>query len=303
MWDIAGKYYNVPVYRLLGGPTRSKVRAYTQVTGETTQELVDECLKAKKAGFTAVGKLSPFGDHPRSKPYFSTYAQMIDGGVETIGKIREAVGNDLDLLIELHCKLKPGEAIDFANKVAKYNPMFIEDPIVPDHFDDMAMVAQKCTVPIATGERLHTIQEFDMLYNKGGVVYARADVGLCGGITGARKIAAIAEARGGMLVPHDPCSPVLTAATLQLDAMVENIAIQEFPNHNDVAATERFNRENAIETKFTQADLVTWMPEVEDGFIKLPEGCLLYTSWRKLRKAYQSNLIIRIDIIFSRVVP
>ncbi len=300
LWDIAGKYFGVPVYKLLGGPTRKKVRVYTQVTGETTKELVAECVKAKEAGFTAVGKLSPFGDVARTVPYFKTYAELIDGGVDTIRQIREAVGNDLDLLIELHCKLKPGEAIDFSNKVAKYNPMFIEDPIVPDSFDDMALVAKRCTVPMATGERLHTIQEFMMLYNKQAVVYARADIGLCGGFTGAKKIAAIAEANGGMLVPHTPCSPVLTAATLQFDAAVENIAIQEFPNHNDVAATERFNRQGKIETKFTQADLVTWMPTVENGFALIPDtpgiGCDLVEDVEKKFPFKRRKIVTRLHV-------
>ena len=273
LWDIAGKYYDVPVYRLAGGQCRDKIRTYYHVSGSTTEELIAEVKKAKAEGYNAVGHLSPFLDEPRSQPYYMSYSRMINEAVDRVGLIREAVGDDMDLCLELHRRMKPGEAIDFASKVAKYAPMFLEDPIIPDNFDDMAWIADHSTVPIATGERIHTIQEFQMLLQRHAMAYARTSVCLCGGITGARKIAHIAEAHGALIVPHNPLSPVSTAACMQVAATVENFAIQELPDHEGISATERYTSTDRMDQRsFRQSDMVTWVPKVENGFALLPDA-------------------------------
>jgi len=272
LWDIAGKYYGVPVYKLANGQCRDKIRTYYHVSGETTEELVAQCKQAKADGYSAVGHLSPFLDEPRSRPWYESYAKMINEAVDRVRQIREAVGDDVDLCLELHRRMKPGESIAFADKVAKYTPMFLEDPIIPDNLDDMAWIAQNSRVPIATGERLHTIQEFQMLLKRNAISYARTSVCVCGGITGARKIAHLAEANGVLIVPHNPLSPVSTAACMQVAACVENFAVQEMPDHEGISATERYTSTNAMNQKaFKQSDLVTWVPKVENGFALLPE--------------------------------
>lgn len=272
LWDIAGKHYGVPVYQLLGGKCRDKIRTYYHVSGSTTEELVECCVKAKEAGYNAVGHLSPFLDEPRNQPYYESYSKMINQAAERVRLIREAVGDDMDLCLELHRRMKPAEAIAFASKVEKYTPMFLEDPIIPDNFDSMALIANRINVPIATGERIHTIQEFEMLLSRNAMGYARTSVCLCGGITGAKKIAAIAEAHGVMVVPHNPLSPVSTAACMQFAAAVENFAIQELPDHEGISATERFTSTNHMDLhSFKQSDMVTWVPKVKDGFALLPE--------------------------------
>ncbi|WP_337020413.1 mandelate racemase/muconate lactonizing enzyme family protein, partial [Oceanobacillus massiliensis] len=176
LWDIAGKYFNVPTYMLLGGKSRDKIRTYYHVHGETTEELVANCVKAKEQGFNAIGHLSPFLDEPRSTPYFQPYAKMINEAVDRVRMIREAVGDDVDLCLELHRRMKPGEAIAFSKAVEKYRPFFLEDPLTPDNFDSMALVASKSNVPIATGERIHSIQEFEMLLSRNAMSYARTSV-------------------------------------------------------------------------------------------------------------------------------
>ncbi|WP_175639313.1 mandelate racemase/muconate lactonizing enzyme family protein [Metabacillus schmidteae] len=272
LWDIAGKRFNVPTYMLLGGKTREKVRTYYHVSGETTEELVANCVKAKEMGFTAIGHLSPFLDEPRNKPYFLSYARMINEAADRVGMIRDAVGDDVDLCLELHRRMKPGEAVAFAQAVEQYRPFFLEDPTTPDNFDSMGLIASKSTVPIATGERIHTIQEFEMLLSRNAMSYARASVCLCGGITGAKKIAAIAEAHGVQVVPHNPLSPVSTAACMQIAISTENVAIQELPDHETVSATERFTSSNTVDvSKFKQSDMVTWVPTVKEGFIEVEE--------------------------------
>jgi galactonate dehydratase len=234
LWDIAGKHFGVPVYQLLGGRTRDRARVYYHVFGRTREQLVQGCVDAKKKGFTAVGHLTPFADEPREVPYFKTHAQKMADAIESVRQYREAVGNEVDLCVEIHRRLTPAEAIVLARGIEPYHPYFYEDPILPDNFDAMGLVAEHIEVPIATGERLHTIYEFEMLLRRGAVQYVRPDVCMCGGITGAKKIAALAEANHVGVVPHNPLSPVSTAACLQIAACIPNFALQEYPIGEDV---------------------------------------------------------------------
>jgi galactonate dehydratase len=234
LWDIAGKHFGVPVYQLLGGKTRDRARVYYHVFGQTTEELVQGCVDARARGFTAVGHLTPFLDEPRQTPYFKTHVAKMREGIDRVRQYREAVGDDVDLCIEIHRRLTPSEAITLARGIEQYHPCFYEDPILPDNFDAMALVAENIHIPIATGERLHTIFEFEMLLARGAVQYVRPDVCMCGGITGAKKIAALAEARHVGVVPHNPLSPVSTAACIQLAACIPNFALQEYPIGEDV---------------------------------------------------------------------
>ena len=273
LWDIAGKYLGVPVYQLLGGKCRDKIRTYAHVSGSTTEELVANVVKAKEAGYNAVGHLSPFLDEPRSQRYSGSYSRMIHDAVERVRLMREAAGDDMDFCLELHRRMKPGEAIAFAQQVEKYTPFFLEDPTTPDNFDSMALIASKTSVPIATGERMHTIQEFEMLLSRNAMSYVRTSVCLCGGISGTRKIAAIAEAHNAMIVPHNPLSPVSTAACMQIAAATENFAIQELPDHEGISASERYTSTDRMDQKsFRQSDMVTWVPTVDKGYAQLPEG-------------------------------
>ncbi|HEY3110606.1 MAG TPA: galactonate dehydratase [Chloroflexota bacterium] len=234
LWDIAGKHFGVPVYQLLGGRTRDRARVYYHVFGSTREQLVLGCVEAKKKGFTAVGHLTPFADEPREVPYFKTHAQKMADAIENVRQYRQAVGNEVDLCIEIHRRLSPAEAIVLARGIEPYHPYFYEDPILPDNFDAMGLVAEHIEIPIATGERLHTIYEFEMLLRRGAVQYVRPDVCMCGGITGAKKIAALAEANHVGVVPHNPLSPVSTAACLQIAACIPNFALQEYPIGEDV---------------------------------------------------------------------
>jgi galactonate dehydratase len=229
LWDIAGKHFGVPCYQLLGGKTRDKARVYYHVFGETTEELVQGCIEAKRRGFTAVGHLTPFLDAPRDEPYFETHSRKMRGAIERVAAYREAVGDDVDLCVEIHRQLSPAEAIILGRGIEPYRPFFYEDPIRPDDFDAMALVAQHIDIPIATGERIHTIYEFEMLLRRDAVQYVRPDVCMAGGLSHCKKIAALAEAHGVGVVPHNPLSPVSTAACVQLAACIPNFALQEYP--------------------------------------------------------------------------
>lgn len=235
LWDIAGKYFGVPVYQLMGGKTRDRARVYYHVTGDTREKMVQGIRSAREMGFTAVGHLSPFLDEPKEVPYFKTHVDKMRDAIETIAACREAAGKDVDLCVEIHRRLTPAEAIVLARGIEPYHPMFYEDPTLPDNFDAMSHIANHISIPIATGERIHTIHEFQMLINRGAVQYVRPDLGLAGGLTHCKKIAAIAEANYVGVIPHSPgsMSPVSTAACVQLAASIPNFAIEELPADED----------------------------------------------------------------------
>ncbi|MDA0748521.1 MAG: galactonate dehydratase [bacterium] len=256
LWDIAGKFFGVPVYQLLGGKCREKARVYGHVFGRTKEELVQGCVRAKEAGFTAVGHLTPFLDENRDRTYFKTHASKIHDAIDTVAAYRDAVGDDVDLCIEIHRRLEPAEAISLGRGIEPYRPMFMEDPIRPDNFDAMAEVAQKIAIPIATGERLHTIYEFQMLLARNAVQFVRPDVCLAGGITHCKKIAALAEAHHVGVVPHNPLSPVSTAACVQLAACIPNFALQEYPKG---------------EGESPKVDIVKGVLSLENGFLRVPD--------------------------------
>ena len=233
LWDIMGKHFDVPVHQLLGGKVRDRARVYYHVFGDTTETLLAGIIDARERGFTAVGHLTPFLDEERDVPYFKTHADKIGDAIETVRRYREAVGTGVDLCIEIHRRLTPAEAVQLGLGIEEFHPYFFEDPITPDNFDEMAYVAGKINIPIATGERFTSLWEFQMALSRNSVQYIRPDVCLVGGISGARKIAALAEANHVGVVPHNPLSPVSTAACLQIAATAPNFALQEYPIGED----------------------------------------------------------------------
>lgn len=259
LWDIAGQYYHAPVYQLLGGRCRDKARVYLHVKAPTKEELVEKCLAAQKAGYTAVGHLNPYLDEPHSKPTSKTHAANTAHAASVVRDIRVAVGNDMDLCLELHRRLTPAEAVILAGEIEEYRPYFFEDPIRADNFDVMADVAGKINLPIATGERLHTIFEFEMLLDRRAAQFIRPNVCLAGGFSACKKIAGMAESRYVSVVAHNPQSmaPVSTAIAAQLAAAIPNFAIQEYPADEDRAG---------------KGDIVDRRLEVEHGFLLIPEA-------------------------------
>ena len=204
--------------------------AATTTCSGRREELLSGIRDAKAQGFTAVGHLTPFLDESRHKRFgHQTYVAKISDAIQAVKQYREAVGADVDLCIEIHRRLTPAEAITLGRAIEPFHPFFYEDPVTPDNFDEMAYVASKIGIPIATGERLTSLWEFQMLLARNAVQYVRPNVGLGGGISGAKKIAALAEAHHVGVVPHNPLSPVSTATGLQLAGCIPNFALQEYP--------------------------------------------------------------------------
>ena len=141
LWDIKGKAFGVPVYELLGGRMRHKARLYGHVKGRTIEKLVEEAVRLKEAGFTALGHLNPLLDESEDEPFYKPHAARIEEAIDNVRRLREAVGPKVDLCIEIHRRLTPPEAIALGRGIEKYTPMFYEDPLRPNSFDAMAEVA------------------------------------------------------------------------------------------------------------------------------------------------------------------
>ncbi len=290
LWDIKGKALGQPVNALLGGPTRTRARVYAHVYGKTIEDVLAECQAKKDAGFTAIGHLNPFLDEGEDQAYFKPHVTKMRDAIDNVRRMRDAVGDEVDLNIELHRRLTPAEAVVFARGIEEYHPMFIEDPIRPEGPDAMARVAAKIAIPIATGERFANLYEFQALMARGGVEYARADLCHCGGITAGLKIAAIAEGFHVHLVPHNPLSPVGLAACLQLDAAIPNFAIQEYTTGFEAGVMES-------QPKHLGADVVDEVPEVVDGFVDIPTrpgiGIELVPDAEKIRPPVMKPIAMR----------
>ena len=232
LWDIKGKALGVPVYELLGGKTRDRVRTYCSGLSSfnmSDEEMAEEFLSLKDQGFTASKVFLPVdkvaGDG--SDEFFNSKVMI---AAEKVRKVRNAVGERFDLILEVHRSMNVPEAIAFAKEVEQYHPMVLEDPIVPDDVDAMAYVASKTSIPIATGERFVYFNEFETLMRRDAARYVRPDVCAIGGINAARKVAAMAEANNVLVIPHNPLGPVSTAACLQLCACISNVGIMELPS-------------------------------------------------------------------------
>lgn len=244
MWDICGKFLNTPVYNLLGGKCRDRVRTYTYLynldsrgtlldaTSDWTQNphrLAELAAQRVEEGFTAV-KFDPIrqalpGTLPPA-PWELTMAEY-DFAEEAIRRIREAVGSRADICIGTHGQMTPAVSRRLAKRVEKYDPLWLEEPCPPENFKEMAQIARSTSIPIATGERLVTIHDFQKLFEEGACAIAQPDVGSCGGITACKQIATLAEAHYVLMAPHVWGGPVITAAALQIDANIPNFLIQE----------------------------------------------------------------------------
>jgi len=221
LWDILGKYLGQPVYQLLGGPVRDRIKIYAHIGGRTPEECAQSALKRVKEGFRAL-KMGPFEamrivDTPRK----------IREAAERVKAVREAVGDDIDLGIDCHGRLSPSTAIMAAKALEPYSPMFLEEPCLPENVDTMVTVARSTSIPIATGERLFTRWGFREVLEKQAASILQPDLCHAGGIMECRKIAAMAEVYYAAVAPHNPLGPISLAACLQLDACTPNFLVQE----------------------------------------------------------------------------
>jgi galactonate dehydratase len=223
LWDIKGRAFDVPVWELLGGRVRDRVRLHALVFGDDPESIARLAAEAVAGGFTAI-KLDPLapGYQDRAIP------ALVAGVREMATAARDVVGPDVDLIFELHRKLTPLQAVPVVEALADFHPLFVEDPIQIDSVMIQGELATRLAAPLANGERMNTIWEFRDLLAAGGPQFVRPDLGLAGGITGCRKVAALAEAHHAALVSHNYLGALLTSASIHLDVAIPNVVTQEY---------------------------------------------------------------------------
>ncbi|MBF16302.1 MAG: galactokinase [Chloroflexi bacterium] len=283
LWDIKGKYLSAPIWMLIGGKVRDKIRLHLLMGGSrpdasdlgtTAENLRLNAIDARNEGYTAV-KIDPLPDGYQSM----TISRLIKETKDNVAALREGAGLDVDIILEIHRKLTPMNAIALAEELKEFNPLFYEDPIQIDSIKSQGEIANKTSLPLANGERMHNIWEFREMFEAGGSQYARPDLGLAGGITHVKKIASIAESYHSALVTHNFLGPVLTAAACTIDSTIPNFITQEFSTIDESPVN------NMIKTSWKR----------NGGYIEVSEkiGLGIEVEFDKLKK---QNFETRLDI-------
>jgi galactonate dehydratase len=255
-WDIVGKALHQPVYNLMGGAVRDRIKAYANgwYTVDRSPEAFHEAAKKVVArGYRAL-KVDPFG----SGSYEMERAEK-NRSIALVEAIRGAVGPDVEILIEMHGRFSPATAIDLANDLEPFKPSWLEEPVPADNLEAMAKAAAKIRIPIATGERIHTRHEIRRLLELGAVDVLQTDITMSCGILEGKKMAAMADAYYVTFAPHNTGGPASTAACLHLAACTTNFKIQE--HFNDF-----------VDAWVKEAAGGPGYPEVKDGYFSLPGG-------------------------------
>jgi galactonate dehydratase len=243
LWDLKGKFMNVPVYELLGGPTRDKVRVYAHVRNDPGQ------LKRRRAeGFTAFKT----GVKNATKSGIVASSKFVQEAADAFAALRQAGGPEADIGIDFHGAISPQNAKLLVKALEPYQPMFIEEPVQCQNVDVMAEIARSTHLPIATGERIFTKWGFREILEKGAASILQPDLCHAGGILETRLIAGMAEAYYAAVAPHNPLGPISLAAGLQLAASIPNFLCQEQISLGDGYLKEPF--------------------KVEQGYIRVPTG-------------------------------
>ncbi len=221
LWDIAGKYYGTPVYNLLGGRLREKIRCYTGVGGETPEELADNVARAVKEGYSAC-KTMAFGENPSGR-----MLDAIEEAERRCRAVRDRVGDAVDLMLDCHGRCSLEEALGLVRRLEQYKVRWLEEPLFAENVDALATLRRQSRIPLATGERLYTKWGFRELLAKQAAHIIQPDPIHCGGILETKKIAAMAEAHYVTVAPHCPYFHVALAIAVQVDACIPNFVIQE----------------------------------------------------------------------------
>lgn len=253
-WDIIGKALGQPVYKLLGGAVRGNIKAYANgwyTVERTPQEFHDAAKRAVAKGYRAL-KFDPFG-----AGFYELERPEKIRSIALIEAVRSAVGPDIELLIEMHGRFNPATAIEIAQEIMPFQPTWIEEPVPPENLAALKKVSEKVTIPIATGERIHTRYDYRQLFELQAADIIQPDITHFGGLLETKKLAAWAEAYYILIAPHNVGGPVSTAAALHLAACTPNFKIQE--HFNDFA--EEWVKAAAPGN-----------PEVIDGSFALPQG-------------------------------
>jgi galactonate dehydratase len=271
LWDIKGRALGVPVYELLGGAARDRVRVYSWIGGDRPADMAESAKAQVAAGFTAVKMNATEELH-----YIDSHVK-IEAAAARLATVREVGGVDLGIGMDFHGRVHKSMAKALVRELEPYNPMFIEEPVLPENHEALREVARHTTTPIAMGERMYTRWGFKDLLTDGYVDIVQPDLSHAGGILETRKIAAMAEAFDVAVAPHCPLGPIALAASLQLDACTPNVFIQE----------------QSLGIHYNEgSDLLDYLAnpgvfDYEDGYVAIPEepGLGIEIDEEKVREA------------------
>ena len=256
-WDIIGKALDQPVYRLLGGEVRERIKAYANGwydVERTPGEFFEAAQRVLEKGYRAL-KFDPFG----AGFYELERAEKLRI-IALVEAVRDAVGPDVEIMIEMHGRFNPATAIELTRELAPFHPSWVEEPVPPENLAALHKASEAIAalgVPVATGERMHTLYEFRELFELQAADIIQPDITHFGGILNTRKLAAWAEAYYVLIAPHNVGGPVSTAAALHLAACTTNFKIQE--HFNDFGADYVL-------------PAAPGLPAVVDGYFSLPQG-------------------------------
>ena len=221
LWDIAGKRFGVPVWRLMGGAVRDRILLYTHPGGSGPDNIVERTLQRVEEGYRAFKFGIP------GTPEWISDRKAVEATYENISAVRDAVGDDMKIMVDAHGKQTPTVAIEIANALEPLDLLFFEEPVPPRNVDAMLLVTAATNVPLATGERMYTRWDFRTTIESQAVSVLQPDLGHAGGISETRRIAAAAETYFMGIAPHNPRGPGVTMASLHLAACTPNFIIQE----------------------------------------------------------------------------
>lgn len=255
LWDIKGKKLGVPVYQLLGGAVRNKLKLYTWIGGDRPHNIIENAKEQIKKGYQAV-KMNASADME-----WIESPKKISDIIERVGKLRDAIGWDIGIALDFHGRIHKAIARILVKELEPFKLMFIEEPVLSENNEALKTIRQISTIPIATGERLYTRWGFKKLMEDGNVDIVQPDISHAGGIWETRKIAAMAEAYDIAIAPHCPLGPVAFASSLQLDFSTPNCFIQE-----SSLGIHYNNGADLLDYLLTPKDFT-----VENGYLILPQ--------------------------------
>ncbi|WP_113663345.1 galactonate dehydratase [Pedobacter nanyangensis] len=242
LWDIKGKHFGVPVYQLLGGKVRTSVPCYANgwfAGAKQPEEFAEKAKIAVKAGFKAL-KWDPFG-----KEYMNIDPKALKEALDCIRAVKDAVGNQVHLIIEGHGRFNVPTAVKIGNALAEFDILWFEEPIPPDDKAGIAWVRKKISTPVSGGERLYSKYDFVDYLRMECADYWQPDVSHAGGMMELKKIASMAEAHHIPICPHNPSGPIANAATLQLAACIPNFYLLETMS-NDIPYRNEISTEKVV---------------------------------------------------------
>ena len=256
LWDIKGKAYGQPVHQLLGGPVRRRVRTYRWMGGDRPQDVVAGLRALREAGFGAA-KLNTCAE----LQIVDSHAK-VDSILARLYELREAVGNTMDVALDFHGRVHYPMARILLKELERFRPMFVEDAVVSQQIDAMALLSQATSIPLCIGERLHSRFDFREVFEKRAACVINPDVAHAGGISETVRIGHMAEAYDVALAPHCPIGPIALAASLQVDAICQNAFIQEQSTGIHYNEDGDLNDYLVPESRFRS----------EDGYLAIPDG-------------------------------